>query len=155
VDNTLQHVGVIGMHWGVHRGNPITTTSVRGKETPMFKSVHGKPVQVDARGKKVTPQQIEEIKAKANAKLHEVPVMKQTYYQMQKEKQAKREVIRKRVALITAGAIGAWIVADAAMPFAKAALGAAVKNHAAAREASHFGETVFKAGTVIVDTHFK
>jgi len=47
---SLSHIGVLGMHWGRRMAKDGSmTTSVRGKQVPMVKSVHGKSVQVNGR----------------------------------------------------------------------------------------------------------
>ena len=57
---SLEHVGVLGMHWG-HRSSSLpanarygtSAKTIHGKEVPTFKSVRGQPVQVDKRGRRV------------------------------------------------------------------------------------------------------
>jgi hypothetical protein len=56
-NNSLKHVGILGMHWGQRRShsgpNGEKMTSVRGKRVPKMTSVRGKPVQVYNRNPKL------------------------------------------------------------------------------------------------------
>ena len=54
-DKVLEHIGVLGMHWGHRKTSPDSPAMIRikGQLQPKTRSVQGKPVQVDQRGRNI------------------------------------------------------------------------------------------------------